>query len=432
MGDYKVCCQGCGSVLHDLATSCRLDPGLPRAVYSQKRLEIADLPGVWRHLAWLPVKSPDMRTGAGSVCYQSQGLAREIGLQRLFISFSGFWPEMGASMVTGSFKELEAAPTMQRLSETARPVAGVPGGHNAPVLVVASAGNTARAFAQTASLTGRPVVLFVPTSSLHRLWTTVEPGRICLAGVEGDYLDAIQAADRLASRPGFLPEGGARNIARRDGMGTVMLEAAATAGVIPDHYFQAVGSGTGGIAAWEAALRLAGDGRFGSNIPRLHLAQNLPCAPIHRLWTGPGGESPSGLSEIWKGLGCPDEMYDDVLFNRNPPYAIPGGVEQALRETSGAVLGVANDEAEAARQLFESSEGIDILPAPAVAVAALLKAMEDGAVRKEEMVLLNITGGGVKRSWEELGPSILPCQMKVRPGHPADDLEKQVLEFIRS
>jgi len=52
------------------------------------------------------------------------------------------------------------------------------------------------------------------------------------------------------------------NVARRDGMGTVMLEAAVTIGRAPDHYFQAVGSGTGGIAAWEASLRLKQDGRF--------------------------------------------------------------------------------------------------------------------------------------------------------------------------
>ena len=59
-----------------------------------------------------------------------------------------------------------------------------------------------------------------------------------------------------------------------------------TLGRIPEHYFQAVGSGTGGISAWEASLRLKEDGRFGSNCSRLHLAQNLPNAPIYYAWTG--------------------------------------------------------------------------------------------------------------------------------------------------
>ncbi len=75
-----------------------------------------------------------------------------------------------------------------------------------------------------------------------------------LIAVKGDYYDAIQIAEKVQSLPGFTPEGGARNIARRDGMGTVMLDAALTLGRMPDHYFQAVGSGTGGISAWEAAF----------------------------------------------------------------------------------------------------------------------------------------------------------------------------------
>jgi len=37
-----------------------------------------------------------------------------------------------------------------------------------------------------------------------------------------------------------------------------------TIGRIPDFYFQAIGSGTGAIAAWEANLRFLADGRFGS------------------------------------------------------------------------------------------------------------------------------------------------------------------------
>ena len=41
-----------------------------------------------------------------------------------------------------------------------------------------------------------------------------------------------------------------------------------------DYYFQAVGSGTGAIAAWEANMRLIEDGRFGSNIMKL---MESPC-----------------------------------------------------------------------------------------------------------------------------------------------------------
>lgn len=375
-------CVSDGSVQSDYALSCPRDSSLLRADYAARRLETKDLPGIWRFYDWLPVRGTIPEASDGSITYRSLALARELGLKNLYISFSGYWPERNALMQTCSFKELEAAPTMQRLRERA----------DAAAIVVASAGNTARAFAQVASKTHRPLVLFVPEKDLGRVWTTVEqrgPRQVTLVSVRGDYYDAISVAEKIQSRPGFVPEGGARNIARRDGMGTVMLDAALTVGRIPGHYFQAVGSGTGGIAAWEAALRLIGDGRFGSRLPRLHLAQNIPNAPIYYAWRQ---QEPDAASP---------EMFDDVLFNRRPPYGMPGGVKDALDATDGQVYGINDREAAEAKRLFEASEEIDILNAPGVAVAALIQAVGAGAVLPEEIILLNVTGGGVARVKED-------------------------------
>ena len=69
----------------------------------------------------------------------------------------------------------------------------------------------------------------------------------------GDYFDAIHLSNVAVELDQFIPEGGAKNVARRSGMGTTVLSAATTIGQIPAYYFQAVGSGTGAIAAWEAS-----------------------------------------------------------------------------------------------------------------------------------------------------------------------------------
>ncbi|MCX6673525.1 MAG: cysteate synthase, partial [Methanothrix sp.] len=383
MGQYLLRCVSDRSVQPAYSLSCPHDNSLLRADYQARQMEPKSLPGIWRFLDWLPVHGIIAEAEGAPVTYRSQGLAGELGLENLYISFNGYWPERGARMPTCSFKDLEAAPTMQMLLECGE----------CPTLVVASAGNTARAFAHVSALTGQPLLLFVPEKALARMWTTVPPrtgkGPVTLIAVQGDYYDAIQIAENVQSLPGFGAEGGARNIARRDGMGTVMLDAALTLGRMPDHYFQAVGSGTGGISAWEAALRLKEDGRYGSLLPRLHLAQNIPNAPIYYAWTGKEPQAP-----------CSD-MFDDVLFNRKPPYAIPGGVKDALRETQGEVYGITDQEAVAAKKLFESSEEIDILNAPAVAVAALEQAAIAGSVHPKDIILLNITGGGVARIKEE-------------------------------
>lgn len=55
----------------------------------------------------------------------------------------------------------------------------------------------------------------------------------------------------------------------------------------------------------------------------------------------------------------------------------------------------------AAADLFEKLEGVDIHPAPAVAVASLIKAVKAGKVPSDAVVMLNITGGGEKRFKED-------------------------------
>jgi len=399
MGEYLLRCVSDGSVQPDHSLSCPNDNSLLRADYRARQIVPRSLPGIWRFLDWLPVNGTLDGTEGGPVTYKSHGLARELGLERLFISFNGFWPEKGAASPTGSFKDLEAAPTIQMLRERG----------DCPTLVVASAGNTARAFAHVSILTGQPLLLFVPEKALSRMWTILPEDKrrradqLKLIAVRGDYYDAIVVAEKVQSLPGNVAEGGARNIARRDGMGTVMLDCVLSLKEIPKHYFQAVGSGTGGISAWEAALRLIRDGRFGSILPRLHLAQNIPNAPIFYAWKGREPEASKS------------EMFDDVLFNRKPPYAIPGGVKDALKETKGEVYGVTDRQAEEAKKLFEESEDIDILNAPAVAVAALQQAVNAGAVQPRDSVLLNITGGGLARMNEthvlrQLKPQIVVSQ----------------------
>ena len=47
-----------------------------------------------------------------------------------------------------------------------------------------------------------------------------------------------------------------------------------------------------------------------------------------------------------------------------------------------------------AKLLFEETEGIDIDPASAVAFATLIKAARCDGIERDDLVLLNVTGGG--------------------------------------
>lgn len=387
---YELVCTGCSSVYLEDRLKCDSDTALLRTNYSKKQLELKSVPGMGRFHDWLPVNDI-IKTDSGPVTFKSTELAAELGLNNLYISFNGYWPEKGAFIKTCSFKELEAFPTIGKLMGSQKS------------LVLASAGNTARAFAHVAAMKGVRVYIVVPASGMARMWIPEEPNRnihVIQMGENCDYTDSIHLADRIASLPDMQAEGGARNVARRDGMGTVLLDSAVTMKRLPDHYFQAVGSGTGGIAAWEASLRLVDDGRFGIKLPRLHLAQNLPFAPMLNAWE-------AGRHDIINEIDMPDpkklihEMYADILSNREPPYSVGGGVYDALCATNGEMYGITNNDARKALELFERLEGIDIFPPAAVAVAALVKAVENQEVDKDEHISLNITGGGLKRLEED-------------------------------
>jgi len=362
-------------------------PTLIRAIYKKKQLDLkGDAYGLYTFADWLPITRM-LEGSSAPVTFKSQGLAGKLGLKNLYITFSGYWPEKGASMRTCSFKETEAFSVCARLK---------PGENR--VLVVASAGNTARSFARVCSDNNIPLLLCVPEDNIHALWFD-EPIRdhvkLVVSRSGGDYFDAIHLSNVAVEREQFVAEGGAKNIARRDGMGTTVLSAVTTIGTIPDYYFQAVGSGTGAIAAWEANLRLIADGRFGSKKMKLMVSQNLPFKPIYDAWKA--ASRPMLYLDDDTARKQVEAIMAKVLSNRKPPYSIAGGLYDALVDSAGDVLLATNREAEEAAGIFEETEGIDIHPAAAVATASLISALKENRIEKESLIMLNITGGGEKR-----------------------------------
>lgn len=390
-------------------------PSLVRAVYDNKMFTPRDnLRGLYRYADWLPIQRTLKRSHA-PVTYHSKGLGRFLGLDNLYITFSGYNPRIGALMSTCSFKETEAFSVCARMSRKER-----------RILVVQSAGNTARAFAQVCSDNEIPIVICVPQDCLHDLWFhgKLHPCVRLVAAPHGcDYYDAITLGDKICEDSRFFAEGGAKNVARRDGMGTTVLSAVEKTGRIPDAYFQAVGSGTGAIAAWENSMRLKEDGRFGSNTMRIYVAQNRPFTLLYDSWKA----HQRALAELdpAEGRRNAEVILAKVLSNRKPPYSLTGGLFDALEATGGDAFTASNDEIIYWILQFRNLEGYDILPAPACAVQALSQAVREGVVKKDELVMLNVTGGGMLSSMSK-GYQLKEPDLVLSPDLPADDIISQV------
>lgn len=388
---YRLRCEGCNAEYTDDGVRLQCDqphaPALLTTHYRECRFRPDELDeSIYRYRQWLPAASHVACRGR-TIVYQSQRLNDLFGLPNLWIAFNGYWPERQAFLETTTFKDLEAYSVLGRV----RPE--VPA-----VLVVASAGNTAAAFAAACSANARPCLIIIPESGLERM---VFPAAlnpcvkiVTLTGFT-DYLDAIVLAERVAAQPGFVSEGGVRNVARRDGLGTTLLSAVEIIGRMPDYYFQAIGSGSGAIAVHEMAGRLIADGRFGVKPPRLMLSQNLPFIPVYLSWHSRQRELVT--FEASAGKRQIQQISARVLSNQRPPYSIQGGLFDALVESKGDVLVADNAEAVEAGRLFEEVEGIDIDAAGAVALATLMKAARYERVNHQAHILLNITGGGWRR-----------------------------------
>lgn len=363
-------------------------PGLIRAVYEKKQLEVnSNEFGLYKFADWLPVRK-SLQGSYAPVTYKSEGLAKALGLSNLWITFSGYWPEKGIQMSTCSFKETEAFSVCARENDQAD-----------KVLVVASAGNTARAFARVCSDNKIPLLLSVPEDNLDALWFN-SPIDDCVKLIAsksgGDYFDAIHLSNLACQLDRFYAEGGAKNVARRDGMGTTVLSAVTTIGKIPEYYFQAVGSGTGAIAAWEANLRFIEDGRFGDQKMKLMVSQNYPFHPIYDAWKADSRALlPFDNDEARKQV---EEIDAKVLSNRKPPYGLAGGLYDAMKDANGSDVLIATNEAgKNAAKLFLETEGNDIHPAAAIATASLKEETGKGNIDKDALIMLNITGGGEER-----------------------------------
>ena len=385
---HKLKCLKSGDIIDDLYTLHYTEGALLTAQYS-RQLVLKNLPGVWNYADWLPTSSTSNNV-AGTVTYKSEKLNQALGMSNLWITFHGYWPEKGGLCPTGTFKDMEAVPTLVRIAD-----------HGCKGIICASAGNTARAFSYYCGLSDTPLIVIVGASHAERLWLPENHPRDSVKVVvieDGDYWNATKISKQLAKiLEGWQLEGGAHNIARRDGIGTLIVDAAFTIGQLPKHYFQGIGGGPGPIGVHEMANRLIDSGIFEGPVPRQHVSQNTQHCPIHNAWQDGRSkllDSDFPTQEV--------EVYSDLLLNKSPCYSPVGGVYDILKQSKGQTYAVEKSDAIAAKKLFEEIEGIDIMTPAAVALASLQQALKVEEINSDDYTVLNISGGGTERIAKDL------------------------------
>lgn len=387
---YGLVCQGCGArfpagrwVVN--CPQCQ-NRSLLRTDYTEPlRLNDAD-ERFCSYAAWLPYDNKLNIEGPRLATIEAPELGAKIGLERLWLLMSGYSTRHGSLSETGTFKECEAVGVLSRVHEQTN-----------KTLIVSSAGNAGRAFLEWGNKLGLPVVVVLPESARTKLRNVPEgkSAPLLILVKDAQYPDAMQFVDSAVQRfpDRLVREGGCFNVARRDSMSVPFLNAARTIGRLPDWYVQAVGSGTGAIGAWEAALRLQGAGLVPQDRKmRLLLVQNAPFAPMVEAWeAGQKQVAPMSQEDVRARLG---QVMARVLSNATPPYAVRGGVYDCLSESHGQMIAVPNSAISRAQQLVKSCLDFTPCEAASAACAGLIEAVQTGRVGRTDEVLLHLTGGG--------------------------------------
>ncbi len=278
----------------------------------------------------------------------------------IYILISGFVPKFSAFCPTGSFKDYISTYSLFFLK--------------GKKLVVASAGNVARAFAYAASKFKKDVFIFTPKYALENLKIPILPSKtLKVFEVKGTYEDAIELAKKFVKKNPFKYslERGPKNRYRILGLSRLFEKVLKY--VKFDAYFQAVSGGVGPLSLLYTCKKLK------IPYPRLFLSQNLPYAPLY-----------SYINR--ENLSKEDEkkVLAKVLTNAKANFKL---LENIINLTKGVVLGINNKEILSIKKDWEEILGVDIDYSVAVTLASVKKAISEKLI-KNEKILVHITGAG--------------------------------------
>jgi len=327
---------------------------------------------LWRYSELLPLPDESCRVSLGEVVTPRIAMPRlgeRLGVPNLFIKDESRLP-------TGSFKSrgMAMAISMARhfgVSHVALPSAG-------------NAGGAAAAYAARAGI-GTTVMMPRDTPAAN-----VDECRA--AGAEVRMIDGlIDDCGKLVAaecvEKNWFNLATLREPYRIEGKKTMGLEIAEQFDWRPPEVIlYPTGGGTGLIGIWKAMQELTALGWLETKgMPRMIACQSSGCAPVVRAF-----EAGERFSKRWEnaatiasGLRVPAVLGDFMILD-------------AVRESGGIALAMADSGIAEWTALAAASEGLMLCPETAICVGALIELRRRGLVQPEERVLLINTAAASK------------------------------------
>ena len=289
-------------------------------------------------------------------------VGREIGLSSVFGKFEFMNP-------TGSFKDRGTAMMLSVAVE-----------HSVTEVVEDSSGNAGASVSAYAARSDISAHVFAPSTAPDAKLGQIRIYEAQTHTVPGPREASTRAAVDFMRQRGLVYASHNLSPYFAEGMKSFAYEVEAQLSGTPDHIVIPVGNGSLVLGTWKGYSEIKAQSP-GVLTPRLHAVQARAVMPIASAFSGvdwePGGSTVAGGISVG-----------------GPPRK--SQVLEALRETGGQALAV--DEASIVRwqRLLASSEGVFCEPTSAAAFAGLETLVHDGHIGPDEVVVVPITGSGLK------------------------------------
>jgi threonine synthase len=374
---WRLVCSACadtqaGDALASTCPKC----GQPLLVEydgpAPRRDELPNRWDMWRYAPLMPLKAgeaPVTLGEGGTALLEESGIARDVGVRRVWIKEEGLNP-------TGSFKARGMSAAVTRAS-----------GFGVRGLVVPTAGNAGAAMAAYAAAARIKARVYAPRDTPGAILRTIRTFGAELMLVDGHIGDAGKQARAFAAESGYFDVSTLREPYRIEGKKTMGAELAEQLGWrrMPTHIIYPTGGGTGLIGMWKVFRELRDMGWLPADVkmPRMIVAQASGCAPIVRAW-----EKKADHAEPWQnpqthaaGLRVPGPLGDRLIL-------------RAVRESNGDAVSASEDQIRSATEWLGRETGVDAAPEGGCALAVLRQMARDGRIGRDAEVVVFNTGSG--------------------------------------
>lgn len=362
---------------------------------------------MWRYRELLPLRNDNYQITmgeGGTALLRANNLGMMLGAPNLFIKDERQNP-------TNSFKDRQAALVISMMKE-----AGV------TELIVASTGNVAISYSAYSAHAGIKLWTFLPSRVPPEKMREIAIYGSEVIKVTASYDEAKKVATQFAQHKGILADRGIRNVGTRESMKTLAFEVAEQLAAelgppqpgipwrAPDWYIQAVSGGMGPVGFWKGFEELYRMGLV-DRIPKLALIQTEGCAPMSNSFH-------KGLSKAEPVLNPNTRVITIATGYPGPAYEF---LYPIMHAHGGTFEAVPDEETFRALHILAKIEGLSMEAAAATAFAGLFKLLNQGIIKRNEVVVVNCSGHTFpveKFLLDENWVKVVPTDTNKKPSKP--------------